>query len=101
MRAPFAKISKIKTGRSIPTEKPDDAEGESNLVVSNDAVFAMSPADILDLAIEKEDASFRLYVSLLARVQDPHSKEVLLGLAEEEVHHKILLQSEYERLLNG
>jgi len=85
----------IKTGRTVSTDPgSDDAE----LLGTNVAQISMDVKDILNLAIEKEDASFRLYISLLEQVQDEDSKEVLLALAQEEVRHKIRFETELEKL---
>ena len=59
----------------------------------------MDYKDILLLAIEKEEASFRTYVNLLPTVHDQASREVLLAIAEEEVKHKLRFEIEYDILL--
>jgi len=57
--------------------------------------------ELLLLAMEKEKASFRLYVDLLAMVEDEQSRRTLLELAEEEARHKMRFEIEYDRLLAG
>ena len=59
----------------------------------------MDYKDVLQLGMEKEEASFRTYVSLLATVHDQESREVLLALAEEEVKHKLRFEIEFDLLL--
>ena len=59
----------------------------------------MDYRDVLDLAITKEDAAFRLYVDMLAHSYSDQSREVLLALAEEEVRHKLRFETERDRLL--
>ena len=54
---------------------------------------------MLLLAIEKEDASFRTYVNLVANAGDEQTQELLLALAEEEVKHKLRFETEYDILL--
>jgi len=55
--------------------------------------------ELLLLAIKKEDAAFRTYISLLNLTKDEESREMLLGIAEEEVKHKLRFQIEYDMLL--
>ena len=88
-------LEMMKTGRTVSVEpSPDDAE----LLVANVSEISMEITDILALAIQKEEASFRLYVSLFGQVQEEQSKEVLLALAQEEVRHKIRFETELEKL---
>jgi len=51
------------------------------------------------LAMEKEKVSFRLYIDLLAMVEDKQSRQTILELAEEEARHKMRFEIEYDRLL--
>ena len=67
--------------------------------IESDVEFDMGYKEILQLAIEKENSSFRLYAGLPAQVQDEASAETLLRLAEEEVKHKVRFEFEYENLL--
>ena len=55
--------------------------------------------DMLLLAMEKEEASFRTYVDLVARARDEQARELLLALAEEEVKHKLRFKKEHDLLL--
>jgi rubrerythrin len=59
----------------------------------------MDYKDMLLLGMEKEEASFRIYIDLISQVQDKESREVLLALAEEEVEHKLRFETEYDLLL--
>lgn len=89
----------LKAGRTIPvtSELPESTRG--NYIVSNTyEPLDMDYNDILLLAIEKEKASFRMYVDMLASVHDPESREMLLEIAEEEVKHKIRFEIEYDLL---
>ena len=87
----------VKAGRVVTDPKDfkdleplDDDLAKPNIELDYRSVFAMG--------IEKEDASFRLYVDLLAYADDNESREVLLALAEEEVKHKLTLRNIYENL---
>lgn len=91
----------MKTGRTVSTEEKP-ARSVSEYIISNsDSELEMSLHDALLLAIEKENASFRIYINLLSRVNDEHSREILLRLAEEEVKHKLRFQREYDRLIKN
>ncbi len=48
---------------------------------------------------EKEQASFRTYVNLVATARDEAVRELLLALAEEEVRHKLRFKTEYDLLV--
>jgi rubrerythrin len=61
----------------------------------------MDYKDMLLLGIEKEEASFRTYVTLIGTVHEQGSREVLLAIAEEEVKHKLRFELEYDMLLKA
>ena len=84
-----------KVTNTIDVENMDKVEYE----IEGDYVFDMEYADILHLAIEKEDAAFRLYASMSSKVDDQDSVDMLLALAEQEVKHKLRFEYEYESLL--
>jgi len=79
------------------TSPPDDFVG-SDYVISAAPELDMDERDIFTLGIEKEDASFRLYVNLIALAKDLDSKEILMALAEEELRHKIRFETELDKL---
>jgi len=54
------------------------------------------PLEILQFAIRREEAAFRMYVELLADVTDSEIREALIALAEEEVRHKLRFEKVYE-----
>ncbi|MBW1792783.1 MAG: rubrerythrin, partial [Deltaproteobacteria bacterium] len=58
----------------------------------------MDYAELLVLAIRKEDAAFRLYVALAGMAVDMESQEVLMALAQEEARHKMLFEMEYDEM---
>ena len=90
----------LKMGQVLPAEKELPAPSRDNYVVSNtDSLIDMDYKDILLLAIEKEDASFRTYVNLALHATDQESKDVLLTIAEEEVKHKYRFEIEYDMLM--
>jgi len=90
----------MKTGRVVAaSEQEDDDEqlmGQPELLEEE---IDMSFKDLLLMAIQKEQTSFRLYVELAGRVGDANSKKILLALAEEEVRHKQRFEAEYDRVL--
>jgi len=90
----------LKMGQVLPAEKELPAPSRDNYVVSNtDSLIDMDYKDILLLAIEKEEASFRTYVNLAIHAADQESKDVLLTIAEEEVKHKYRFEIEYDMLM--
>jgi rubrerythrin len=86
----------MKTGRVVaqPTPEPHVEQDKAEACKMGD--IALDIAELLLMAIKKEETSFRLYVDLAGRVSNPRSKETLLALAEEEVRHKLRVQAEYE-----
>jgi rubrerythrin len=55
---------------------------------------------VLLMGMEKEEASFRIFVNMIPNVHDEQSRELLLALAEEEVKHKLRFETEYNNLLH-
>lgn len=90
----------LKTGRIIPIDEELPQALPGNDIASNtDATFDLNYKDILLMAIEKEEASFRTYINLLSTVHDHQSRETLLAIAMEEVKHKQRFEIEYDQLL--
>lgn len=89
----------IKTGKTLSKSQEVAGPDHAYVISSADAALDMDYKDVLLLGMEKEEASFRTYVNLIPNVNDEESREVLLGLAQEEVKHKLRFESEYELLL--
>jgi rubrerythrin len=88
----------FKTGRTL---SPQEA---ANLTLNEQADYSgpeldMSYKEMLLMAIDKEEASFRTYINLLGTVSDSESREVILAIAQEEVKHKLRFETEYDLLL--
>ena len=91
----------VKTGRILPAQQMPPARPESEYIISDtDLPLDINYTDMLLLGIEKEEAAFRMFVSLLITVQGEGPREILLALAEEEVRHKLRFENEYN-MLNG
>jgi len=88
----------LKMGRTLPLEKDLPAPSGENSIPNTEYLLKMDYKDILLLAIEKEEASFKTYVNLLPHAADQQSKDVLLAIAEEEVKHKFRFETEYDML---
>jgi rubrerythrin len=89
----------MKMGKVVPDTPKKTIPPHEYVVSDSTDQLDMDYKDVLMLGIEKEQASFRTYVSLIPKVRDESSREVLLALAEEEVKHKLRFQSEYDLLL--
>ena len=90
----------LKTGKVIRAQQESQARPDSDYIVDEDnALLDMDHKDMLLLAMEKEKASFRIYVNLVANARDEQTQELLLALAEEEVRHKLRFETEYDALL--
>lgn len=89
----------MKLGKVVPAVERVTIPEHEYIVSNVDSMLDMDYKDILMLAIEKEEASFRTYVNLVAQAKDEESREALLAIAEEEVKHKIRFEIEYDLLL--
>ena len=89
----------MKLGRAVSTENKKGRPSDDYILVDKSVVLDMDYKDVLLLAMEKEDAAFRIYVNLVGTIADEQSQEVLLSLAQEEVGHKLRFQAEYDALL--
>ena len=57
--------------------------------------------EALNLAIQKERRSFKLYVRLAGMVAEDELHETLLSLAEEEARHLVTLEEKYNKAMTG
>ena len=91
----------MKIGRTTIVEQNPIRSERSYIVSNNPAPLDMDYKDMLLLAIEKEEAAFKMYVNMAAGVKDEKSREMIMSLAQEEVKHKLRFQTEYDALLKG
>jgi rubrerythrin len=89
----------IKRGKTTPAEQETTRSDSDYIISDSTSLLDMDYKDMLLLAMEKEEASFRTYVNLVANARDEQSQELLLALAEEEVKHKLRFETEYDLLL--
>ena len=89
----------MKTGKVLPVPGKTTIPKHDYIVSDDQSLLDMDYKDMLMLGMEKEEASFRTYVNLVAQAKDVESGELLLALAEEEVKHKIRFETEYDLLL--
>ncbi len=89
----------FKNGLVIDTTIKDKLIDTFDYVVSDTPTIDMDYKGLLEMCIQKEDASFRFYVNLLPYAHDKNSRETLLAIIEEEIKHKYRFQMEYENLL--
>jgi len=85
------RVTEVKTDKDFDISKYIEGEFEDGV--------EMDYKDVLALGMQKEEASFRLYVDLVGIVKDMGTREVLIKLAEEEAKHKLRFEVEYETLL--
>ncbi len=77
------------------TEKVMDLK-MADYVVSVPVSPDMSYADALVVAMKKEKAAFKLYMTLSQRAANSELKELFLSLAVEESKHKLRFELEYD-----
>ncbi len=89
----------MKLGKTVPTELQGGRPSKDYILADEGAVIDMDYKDVLLLAMEKEEAAFRIYVNLIGTIEDEQSQEVLMALAQEEVRHKLRFEAEYDAML--
>jgi rubrerythrin len=89
----------IKAGKTISTQLRPPRPVSEYIISDSSSQLDIDYKDVLLLGMEKEEASFRIYVNFIPNVHDEQSREVLLALAEEEVKHKLRFETEYNMLL--
>jgi rubrerythrin len=98
----------MKIGRVVDTQRPPTGFNDDRLPsgMAEPAGYVPPEIDVdykgvLSMGIQKEDASFRLYMDLAGMVNDPGSREMLVALAQEEAEHKLRFQAELERVVES
>ncbi len=92
-----ARLQKIKEEKifDMEVEKVQDLK-ISDYVVGMKPSDDMEYADALVLAMKKEKAAFKLYITLSERTDIPELKKVFQALAVEESKHKLRFELEYD-----
>lgn len=89
----------MKLGKTTKIKEPTGTSETAYSIPDDESLADMDYKEMLMMAIEKEEASFRTYVNLIPRVYDAEAREILLSLAQEEVRHKLRFQSEYDMIM--
>jgi rubrerythrin len=89
----------MKTGRVLPADEKVTIPEHEYIISDDDSPLDMDYKDVLMLGMEKEESAFRTYINLIPNIEDEESRALLLGLAEEEIRHKIRFEIEYDLLL--
>ena len=89
----------MKLGRTVATEQKPGRSSEGYILSDRAGLLDMDYKDMLQLAIAKEDAAFRIYVNMAGNATGEESREMLLSLAQEEVRHKLRFEAENDALL--
>jgi len=89
----------IKTGKVVTESKKKLYFEPNDYAEDVGSEIDMDYKDMLTMAMQKEESSFRFYVDLASRVKDEDAYETLLALAEEEVRHKMRFEMEYDNIL--
>jgi len=89
----------MKMGKVVSTDDDWSNRTRAEYAVESDLTENFSYADALKLAIEKEDAAFKLYIDMLRFTEDQETIDMFTALAEEEVRHKIKFESAYKKYM--
>lgn len=90
----------MKTGRTVSTELRPPRPSSDYILADDSTQLDMDVKDVLLMGMEKEEASFRIFVNMIPKIHDEQSQELLLALAEEEVKHKLRFEIEYNNILH-
>jgi rubrerythrin len=89
----------MKLGIVVTEEDPNMRHQPDAFLLESDIDKTFGFAETLQLAIQKEHASFGMYMDLYAITEDDEQRLVIMEMAEEEVRHKVILESQYNELL--
>ena len=87
-------------GETVDIEQNYDEFEPADYIDQNTKVD-LTDKNILDIAIAKEDLSFKLYSNVLPDVRDEQLKNTLTNLAKDEARHKQLLEIKYNEILRN
>jgi len=88
----------MKVGRTVDTSPDEEEIDPSDYIHSDGGELDMDYRDLLELAVAKEDAAFRLYIDMATRAKNKESREACLEMAQEEVRHKVRFETERDRV---
>ena len=89
----------IKRGIVVPPADEVPFRSEADFEMEGELASDLTAQEALTLAVQKENAAFRMYISLLRVAQDDEAIRTFTILAEEEIRHKIKFESAYNRLM--
>jgi rubrerythrin len=89
----------MKLGIVVVEEDPDIRRQPDAFLLESDLDKTFGFAETLQLGIQKEQAAFGMYMDLYAITEDDEQRMVIMEMAEEEVRHKVILESQYNELL--
>ena len=90
------KLEAVKRGEFAIKPESVRSLGIADYVVDVEPKADMSYADTLDLAMQKEETAYRLYLDLAVASQNEELSDMLLNLAQEEAKHKQRFEIEYD-----
>jgi rubrerythrin len=90
----------MKTGKTVPAEQDSfkPLAVDDYVQTDNPSLLDVDYKDVLLMCIEKENASFRTYVNIMAKIDDKPLQDMLMAMAEEEIKHKLRFEAEYDAL---
>ena len=84
------------TVSSLP-ETPDTSRPEE-LTELDGREREMSVLNALELAMKIQKSSFQMFAELMTHTDNPEARDILYGLAEQEMRHLLQLEKEYNNL---
>jgi rubrerythrin len=89
----------MKLGKVIIEKEPEVCRSTDYYLLEPDFDQMLGFAETLQLGIQKEQAAFGMYMDLYALAEDDEQKLVMMAMAEEEIRHKVILESQYNELM--
>lgn len=89
----------MKLGKVIVEELPEIHRNQKDFFLESNLDKTLDLGELIQLAIQKEQASFSLYMDLYAITDDDEQRQVIMAMAEEEIRHKMILETQYNELL--
>lgn len=91
------KLLAVKSGGTFPANgtPPQDLK-LADYLVDIEPTSSMTYEDALIVAMKREKAAFKLYITLAELAKDDAVRNVLLAIAQEEAKHKLRFEIEYD-----
>ncbi len=92
-------LEMMKMGRPVDVDKDWADRTIAEYVLEDGPPRDLTCPEALKLAMAKEHAAYRLYIDLIRASRTQEAVDVFMGLAEQEIRHKMRLEAAYENYM--